>query len=176
MTKHDIKLSKNLRDFVAVESDTVILDDKLEKFLGSAVSLANEYFDRAGEVRPHWIVQRANGTIAHLWLADQPTGGSVLEMPGHMIDEVVAQMAQRFKEEDVMRYAFICEAWQSPTPCNRPSLHPDRIEVVQVIVEDGARTIETAMEIIRPAGQKPYLSKPIDAGLVGACRWAGLLR
>src|SRR6516165_1873521 len=110
MTKHDIKLSKNLRDFVAVESDTVILDDKLEKFLGSAVSLANEYFDRAREVRPHWIVQRANGTIAHLWLADQPTGGSVLEMPGHMIDEVVAQMAQRFKEEDVMRYAFICEA------------------------------------------------------------------
>jgi hypothetical protein len=177
MSKHDITLSNNLSEFVAsVERDKIIMDDELEKFLGSAVSLAKEYFDRAGEIRPHWMIQRANESIAHMWLSDQPTGGSVLEMPGHMIDEAVAKVAQRFKAEDVVRYAFICEAWQSPNLCSRPSLHPDRIEIVLVIVEDRMRAIRAAMEIIRQAGQKAHLSKPTDVQAVGACKWTGLLR
>jgi hypothetical protein len=113
----DITLSNNLRELVgSVESGKIIVDDQLEKFLGSAASLAKDYFDRAGEIRPHWMIQRTNGSIGHLWLSDQPTGGSVLEMPGpgHMKDKVLAKVAQRFKAENVVRYAFICEAWLSP--------------------------------------------------------------
>jgi hypothetical protein len=175
----DLTLSNNIREFVgSVESGKIIVDDQLEKFLGSAVSLAKDYFDRAGEIRLHWMIQRTNGSIARLWLSDHPAGGSVLEMtgPGHMMDKVVAKVAKRFKTENVVRYAFICEAWLSPNLCSPPSLHPNRLEAALVIAEDRVRAIQAVMEIIRPAGQKPYLSKPTDVDVVSACRWTGLLR
>jgi len=156
--------------------ELITLSDELEGLLDLALRSARDYFAQAGEIRPLWIIQRADGSIAEMRLADQPTGGRVLDMPQGRKDEVAAMMAKQFKAHDVVRYAFICEAWQgSPNSSIPASLDPNRIEVVQVVAENRERCIGAAMEIIRPAGQKPYLSKPGQHCPTGG-RLTGLLR
>jgi len=90
--------------------------------------------------------------------------------------EVAAMLAKQFKAHDAVRYAFICEAWASQSSNSiPPSLDPYRIETVQVVAENRERGIGAAMEIIRPAGQKPYLSKPKEFVSTSG-RLTGLLR
>ena len=85
-------------------------------------------------------------------------------------------LAGQFKARDAVRYAFMSEAWQgSPDSSIPPSLDPNSIEIVQVVAENRERGIGAAMEIIRPARQKPYLSTPKDfftdgGGLTGLLR------
>lgn len=166
-----------LREFLkSVEGDKIASSDDLERFLDFAVRSAKDYFARAGEIRPHWIMQRADGSVADTWLANQPTGGHVLDMPEDGKDEVAAMLARHFKAHDAVRYAFMCEAWQGSEDCSiPPSLDPKSVEIVQVVAEDRERGIAAAMEIIRPAGQKPYLGKPVH-GLTDGGILTGLLR
>lgn len=150
--------------------------DELEGLLDFAAWLARGYFAHAGEIHPHWIIQRADGNVANMWLSNQPTGRRVLDMPQHRKDEVAAIIATQFKAQDVVRYAFLCEAWQgSPNSGIPASLDRNRIEIVQVVAENRERGIGAAMEIIRSTGQKPYLSKPkqhfpMGGGLTGLLR------
>jgi hypothetical protein len=162
MSECDITLSDKLREFLdSVERDKIMSSDELERLLDFAVCLARDYFAHAGEIRPHWIMQRADGSVVDMWLSNQPTGGRVLDMPQCRKDEVAAILAKQFIAHDAVRYAFIAEAWQgSPNSSIPPSLDPNRIEIVQVVAENRERGIGAAMEIIRPAGQKLYLSKP----------------
>ena len=69
MIERDITLSNKFREFLdTVERNQITSSDELERFLDFAVCLARDYFAHAGEIRPHWIIQRANGSVADMAL------------------------------------------------------------------------------------------------------------
>jgi hypothetical protein len=59
-----------------------------------------------------------------------------------------------------VRYAFVAEAWRGAESASvRPTLDPNRIEVVTLIAEDCRGAIIAIREIVRPANGKPYLGE-----------------
>jgi hypothetical protein len=134
----------------------------LDALLRRASRMAEQMFDKDGEVTCFWLAETAAG--------DQQTIITPMsfppEVPTAEAKQMLAQkMRDHFKEHDVVRYANAVEAWTvpeedrvGPYPGSLAD-HPRRREIVAIIADDGRDCLMTARDIIRPPGGKPYLAK-----------------
>jgi hypothetical protein len=141
-----------------IEDVDLSADVPLAAFLRRVSRIIENRFDQTGEVPPSWALITAGGK-AHLVMTpfpatDEDPCGDNAKKAG------VAFMRDYFREHDVVRYAFVAEAWQGAKSASvRPSMDPSRTAVVWLIAEDRGGAITALREIIRPANGKPYLAK-----------------
>jgi hypothetical protein len=164
----------------------------LDALIRRVSRMAEQMFDRQGDVDPIWLVETASGeqhTIVTPIIAPSPLA-AVTEK-----DRTAAKMREYFAEHDIVRYAFAMEAWilagperkQVPTEeqaaleyaaMGSLAHHPDRREAVIIEAEDGTEGLTALRNIVRPAHGKAYLDKlgPIERfDGIAMGRWAGLL-
>jgi hypothetical protein len=165
----------------------------LDALIRRVSRMAEQMFDRHGDIDPIWLVETASGeqhTIVSPIIAPSPLAAAAEK------DRIAAEMRNYFAENDVVRYACAKEAWTLADPERKQmptteqaaleyaamgytlANHPERREVVTIDAEDGTKFLTALRDIIRPAHGKPYLGKlgPIERfdGIVTS-RWTGLL-
>lgn len=141
-----------------IEDIDLSADVPLDAFLRRVSRIIENRFDETGEVPPSWALVTAGGK-AHLVVTPFP---ATSEDPcGDNAKKVgVAFMRDYFREHDVVRYAFVAEGWQGAKSASvRPSMDPNRTEVMALIAEDRDGAITASREIIRSTNGKPYLGK-----------------
>lgn len=140
----------------------------LEELLDYIAKFARQAFNKQGELFPMWIGFTATG---EQYVIPTPWRNNTEK------DVAAFKLRRFFQEKNVVRYAFICEAWTLLTDdpdimqkINSVAEHPDRIEVVNVIVADKNREIGGMYRIIRE-GKKVSLGEfeksPIDNASIG---------
>lgn len=110
------------------------------------------------------------GEIAPMWHAITSAGETIIEPhPTYLGKNMAAAMIRVFFDmRDVVRYVYVGEAWtlkrmikpeeQEEIFRKGLSVHPDRVEVVQIQGEDQEYgQIIASREIIRPKRGKPHL-------------------
>jgi hypothetical protein len=136
---------------------------------------AKHIFDDQGSVTPIWHAVPEHGDhmlIATPWSDDDEK------------DAAMDFLRYKFREEKVMRYVCVLEAWlvQARDPKTafeiRPSTHPDRREVVRITAEDrDGSVLSGSYYILRPehgpATLSPFHEDPVAMSLAG--RMHGLL-
>src|SRR5258706_46439 len=143
---------------IDIEDVDLSADVPLDAFLRRVSRSTEKRFDEMGEVDPSWALVSAGGK-AHLVVMPFP---ATIEDP--YADKAkkagVAFMRDYFKEHDVVRYAFVAEAWRGAESASvRPTLDPNRMEGVTLIAEDCRGAIIAIREIDRPANGKPHLGE-----------------
>jgi len=165
----------------------------LDALIRRVSRMAEQMFDRQGDVDPIWLVETASGE-QHA-IITPVIAGSPLEA-ADVKDKIAAEMRKHFIEHDIVRYACAMEAWTLAGPERKQvptteqaaleyaamgytlAHHPDRREAVCIEAEDGTEFLTAFRDIIRPAHGKPYLDKlgPIERfDGIAMGRWAGLL-
>ncbi len=141
-----------------IEDVDLSADVPLAAFLRRVSRIVEKRFDETGEVPPSWALVTAGGK-AHLVVtpfpatAEDPCGDNAKKAG-------VAFMRDYFREHDVIRYAFTAEAWRGGESASvRPTMDPNRTEVMALIAEDRDGAITASREIIRSTNGKPYLGK-----------------
>jgi hypothetical protein len=118
--------------------------------------ITEKRFDETGEVDPSWALVTAGGQTQLVVMSfpatiEDPYGDKIMKAG-------VAFMRDYFKEHDVVRYAFVAEAWRrTESRPVRPNRDPNCTEVVILITEDCHGAITASREIVRAANGKPYL-------------------
>ena len=161
----------------------------LEALLRRVSRLAEQMFDKQGDIDPIWLVENAEGeqqTLIVPIVAPTPLAASKQK------DRIAIKMRELFAKNGVVRYACAVEAWTLKHPeqltLEQTALqyaalgytlanHPDRCEVVQVDGEDATEVLNGFRDIIRPRHGKPYLARlgPIERFECAQSRWLGLL-
>jgi hypothetical protein len=141
----------------------------LDGFSAYTQDLAQELFEQnGGGVGVAVIIDAMNG---------KPPLTTLVKCDPENLTEALAFMQNSFEELRVERAAHIGEFWASkypkekgiPADAPRPSLDPNRLEMVRVVVRDctGAGLMSFA-EIIRPADGPPQLgpweTQPAETG------------
>src|SRR5262249_41274932 len=139
----------------------------LDALIRRVSRLAEQMFDKAGEIDPIWLVENASGqqqTLVVPIIASSPLAGAEQK------DRIAADMREMFDENDIVRYARAVEAWtlESPKEVTAEQLalqyaamgytykdHPDRRETVVLDAEDETELLTAFRDIIRPAQGKP---------------------
>lgn len=124
-----------------------------------ATGFARTHFEADGEIQPMWIG------------VDHNDEQVVVVTPFHSNKEkelTIKAVRELFRDKNVIRYAFICEAWMVDVKGQNvtredvegivPSRHPDRIEVINFVLEEKGASKQAYYKIIRPDDGKPYLS------------------
>jgi|KBSMisStandDraft_5_1062788.scaffolds.fasta_scaffold199407_3 hypothetical protein len=152
----------------------------LEEIFNHGVKAATMLFHKQGTVMPMWIAETAEGdilpTIAKMETTEQK-------------DSVAKELKKFFKEQNVVRYVSILEAWSIEPKGNGgvpPSLqlgaslasHPDRREIIAIQAEEvNKHELCGVLYILRPeygeATLSPLKRSPHDALAEG--RFVGLL-
>lgn len=129
-----------------------------EKLFEIARTNATRIFKETGEVLPMW--HAIDGDGEHMLI---PTPWNSQEEK----ETVVEGLRALFAIAKVQRYAMVCEAWIveiktsdiSEVYNTIPSEHPDRREVIRIIVEDrNGKTLSGQYYILRPEHGPPTLS------------------
>jgi hypothetical protein len=160
----------------------------LEALLRRVSRMAEQKFDKQGNIDPIWLVENAEGeqqVIVSPIVAPSPLAAHAVK------GQIADKMRKLFAENNVVRFAHATEAWALEQPVVTEEWdamryaamgytlanHPDRREVVQIHAEDDAEALHALRDIIRPAHGKPYLGKlgPIERMEQVESRWAGLL-
>jgi hypothetical protein len=135
-------------------------DVPLEAMLRRASRMAEQMFDKDGEVTSFWLAETAVGQ-------QQTIVTPMVFPPGVPADEakrmLAKKMREHFKEHNVVRYAHAAEAWKGHDSWpGRPSEDPQRQELVVISADDGCECLIASRDIVRPQGGKPYLTKLSD--------------
>jgi hypothetical protein len=148
----------------------------LEAFLRRASRIAEDLFDKVGELEMIWLVENAAGEQE---MIVTPVNAPSAVAAAEYKENLSAAMRDLFRERGIVRYAVAAEAWSAKgavDPYRSLSDHPQRFEIVFITAEDvaGAALLATR-EIVRPAGGRPYLGRLeiCDGGSVG--RFVNLL-
>jgi hypothetical protein len=125
--------------------------------LRRASLMAEQMFDKDGEVTTFWLTETAAGQ-------QQTIVTPMVFPPGVPADEgkqmLAEGMREHFREHDVVRYASAHEAWTKHDSWpGRPSEDPQRREIVSLSADDGRECLLAMRDIVRPQGGKPYLAK-----------------
>lgn len=131
--------------------------DTLHTFITAIDIKVVPIFHRIGAITPMWHVETAAGDIY------------VMAPPGDK-DTAALLMRAYFEIHDVVRYAFIDEAWTLTTPAITPEEirriarrgladHPDRVEVLMYQAEDESGSATGHRVITRPLKGKPQLGE-----------------
>jgi hypothetical protein len=130
----------------------------LEAMLRRASRIAEQMFDKDGEIDSFWLVETVTG--------EQRTIVTPMCFPPWVSAdeakrELAAKLRELFKEIDVARYAHAAEAWMAREDDHQGPVvaHPRRQEIVVIHADDGSECLVTMRDIIRPPGGKPYLAK-----------------
>lgn len=134
----------------------------LQKLFETARDNAKRIFDTDHSIMPIWHAISANDEnliIATPWSSDEEKDGAILALRDF------------FREKNVLRFAFVCEAWMTmlnPDETKRAtatgdfpraSSHPDRREVIRITAEDRDGTVLSGQFfILRPEHGPPTLS------------------
>lgn len=121
---------------------------------------AARIFKKTGEVLPMW--HAIDGNDEHMLI---PTPWDSREEK----EDIVAGLRVLFEVAKVQRYAMVCEAWIVEVKIKDndinevyntiPSKHPDRREVVRIVVEDrNGKMLSGQYFILRPEHGPPTLS------------------
>jgi hypothetical protein len=102
-----------------------------DSFVEYVRSKAADAFNRDGGLPPTWFCQRRDGTVVFLVTEFDDDDDK---------DQIDRDMRIEFKINDVHRYVFITEAWMLEVKTDyrglRPSLHPEKQEILSLIAED----------------------------------------
>jgi hypothetical protein len=129
-------------------------------------------FDAEGEIFPMWHIVTASGTH------------EVLPSMGCDKDVMAIVARNYFKQNNVVRYVFIDEAWQVETTetdmdkvlRTGVESHPDRVEVLMYSAEDDSGHVTARRVITRSKRGKPKLGPlQFEASKWCAGRFVGLL-
>lgn len=134
------------------------LPTNLEELYAKQIDFCRKIFDDCGEVQPMWVGQSEEGEIYPIT--------SVFGSPEEKEATAMA-LKEIFNKFDVVRYVSMLESWMVVADSNTydpetdamPSQHPDRMEVILIVGEDGDTEIIGYFKIIREEGKKPSLSK-----------------
>src|SRR5215470_7616114 len=83
----------------------------LDALIRRVSRMAEQMFDKQGDVDPIWLVETANGeqhAIVSPIIAPSPLAGAAVK------DRIADEMRKHFAEHDVVRYACAMEAWAVP--------------------------------------------------------------
>jgi hypothetical protein len=140
-----------------------------------AANQIDKRFKHVGRVLPMWHAETASETL-------------VIAATFQHKDATTAALTELFRDERVLRYLFIDEAWVvkqdtgiDPADLKRMrkvgiSEHPDRQEIVMISGEDANGTMTATREIIRPAKGKARLGPlSIDTYTSMESRFGGML-
>jgi hypothetical protein len=123
--------------------------------LRRASRMAEQMFDKDGEVTSFWLTETAAGQ-QHTIVTPMAPADEAKRM-------VAEKMREHFKEHDVVRYASAHEAWRKHDSWpGRPFEDPQRREIVALVADDGCECLLAMRDIVRPQGGKPYLAKLSD--------------
>ena len=154
--------------------------------------LAEQMFDKRGNIDPMWLVENAGGeqhVVATPVIAEGALAGSDKK------DAIAAYLREYFAQHDVVRFAFAAESWTVSDPAIGRDVtaeqfglryaamgytlanHPDRREIVWLEAEDSTETLTALREIIRSIHRKPCLGAlgKIERANHMVGRWTGLL-
>jgi hypothetical protein len=140
----------------------------LDAFLRRMSRIAEQQFNRVGEIDPIWLVESASG--------DQRVIVSPITAPSGLAgtaykDALGEKMREIFAEHDVARYARAMECWVAPLGGNTDEQvaqryaalgyslekHPQRREMVLLEADDGTEFLQAKREIVRPPHGRAYL-------------------
>lgn len=168
-TMHEVKI-----EFVRLPTTS---PGTLRDLIEFAAGQIERRFKNVGRINPMWHAETASETlIIAATFADK--------------NATTAALTELFREQNVVRYLFIDEAWivqqTSPTGFSPAELqrmremgiknHPDRKEVVMISGEDANGMQTATCEIIRPAKGKAKLGPlAIDTFTSMESRFAGML-
>jgi hypothetical protein len=145
----------------------------LEALLRRMSRIAEQHFNKYGDVDPMWLLETASGeqlTFVTPVIADNP-------LSAHGVKDMLAmKMREEFAKHDVRRYAHAAEAWTSKSFMDRNMGEeeearryaalgytlenaPDREEIVTLEAADGRELLHAIRTIIRPAHGRAYLAK-----------------
>jgi hypothetical protein len=138
----------------------------LRSLIELASAGAEASFAKHGSLAPFWHCINAAGTL-HL----------VVPPPIDDKDFSAAIMKYFMKENDIVRYCLVDEAWTALLPNEeearkvvRVSDHPLRKEVVMFSAEDESGMLTAQRAILRPSGQPPRLGPLVINDMQG---WTG---
>jgi hypothetical protein len=152
--------------------------------------MAEQMFDKQGDVDPLWLIENADGEQTGLIT---PIITSTPLAAAEEKDRIAAEVRTLFAEKGIVRYARAMEGWklvdygknmtkeqaaiQYAAMGYTLANHPDRRELVALDAEDGTEALTAFRDIIRPAHGKPYLGKlgAIERMDSVEGRWLGLL-
>jgi hypothetical protein len=162
---------------IKIDKAGLSADVPLDAFMRRVSRIAEKIFNEAGEIEdPHWFVVKADGEVdvivTPVFKFESPAGSYTNTV------SLLHDLRKSFQERGVVRCASVAEAWRGSNTTLRPSLDPERREVVQVIAEDrDGATILAFRDIVRPAVGKPYLGKLelMDAPGPQSGRWTRML-
>src|SRR5262245_59234883 len=127
----------------------------LDALIRRVSRMAEQMFDRHGDIDPIWLVETASGeqhTIVSPIIAPSPLAAAAEK------DRIAAEMRNYFAENDVVRYACAKEAWTLADPERKQmptteqaalefaamgytlANHPERREVVTIDAERSTNT------------------------------------
>lgn len=137
-----------------------------EELLNYAAKIAREIFANQGKVLPMFLIMREDGKIAPM----------IFAMPQkHQMRALGAALRAYFKTEGVVQYASLLEAWTVETVEIPDSIklgggvasHPDRREIIKIVVETKTTELTGTYYILRPEHGPAKLSPfQIDTGYV----------
>lgn len=141
----------------------------LEQVLAAAAKVARQAFNARGEVAPMWCGHRADGELVIITPESFATTAH---------KEAAAREVRRvFKEQGVVMFGYMTEAWMLESPAVPMSVfsraierggslehHPDRREIIAIQAEDKTRCLLGHYFILRPEHGKPSLSPFIKTG------------
>jgi hypothetical protein len=149
----------------------------LQELFAHAAEHAADLFCKLGELQPMWhTIDSADHHIVMLtpWFSHEEK------------HNVVAHLRQLFREQEVQRYVFMCEAWETVVPTleqvkewvGRIDKHPDRREIITIVAEDrNGKSLAGCYYILRPEHGPAKLSPlKMNEASESAGQLVGLLR
>jgi hypothetical protein len=144
----------------------------LEALLRRMSRLAEQHFDRHGDLDPIWLVETAAGE-QQIFITPVYAGNALAA--ADVKDQIAEQGRKLFRDLNVVRYACAMECWFAPLGDDSMSdeqvglryaalgytfaNHPQRREGVSIQAEDETELLMANREIVRPAHGRAYLGK-----------------
>jgi hypothetical protein len=141
---------------IDIEEVDLSADVPLDTFLRRVSRITEKRFNEMGEVDPSWALVTAGGQAQLVVMSfpetiEDPYGDKIMKAG-------VAFMRDYFKEHDVVRYAFVAEAWRRAESASvRSNTDPNRTELVILVTEDCHGAIRASRQIVRAENGMPYL-------------------
>jgi hypothetical protein len=141
----------------------------LDALIRRASRIAEGLFDKTGGLPSFYLVENAAGQQQRIVAPFVFPEGM---HPAKFKSRYPRDMRKRFREQGVVRYVHVAEAWTADQNDRAAEAwmaehgtwadYPNRGEVVTISAQDRNEFLCAKRDIIRPAGGKPYLGKLSD--------------
>lgn len=134
--------------------------------------MAEQMFDKRGDIDPIWLIESASGE--QRLLVTPVVAPDALAAAG-VKEALAAKMRELFAAGNVVRYVRATECWTAPSLGDGTNLEevgrryaamgytlanaPDRQEMIVIEAADGRELLLAKRAIVRPAHGKPYLGR-----------------